>query len=561
VHRRLLLGFGCLLLLAAGGAGAEELAAVNALRDAAGLPRLAHSDSLARAAAAHADYLDHHHRPGPAAAGVSAHAEQPGLEGYTGSTPQARVSAAGYPHLDVAENVSMGYDDLGAALEGLMSAIYHRLTFLDLGMDEMGVSTSRHARVFVLGRRDMTALCRSPPDDALFLTPLDCLGQPMTRPHYRRLCADLPAEALFRPAHPLRCPGGQRLDADFMQSVCRQPPPEARFSGHGRHYLPCGEQGPRIDGPWFDALCESPPQAALYTASGQYYELCEPSQRVSAEWLEGHCQALPDDARYRDSGRYRRPCVAPHELRVEYLEAFDRRRLAKLPEVVVWPPDGSTDVPPAFFVEEPDPLPDIEVSAYPMSIQFNPAHAGEVVIRRFDLTRIVDDRRVVVEPVRLLDAASDPHGLLDGHEFALFPLQRLDWGGEYEATVEAQVDGGPRRYRWRFRVQGHDLPLLTARTPRERFRIDPGRDYLLYLPPVTDHPHTVLRTRTEHLRGNHVKLEVVDPNTLKLRVQARYCDRIRVGFDDGRVVELVPAGCEAGADYGAAMMPKTVSGG
>ena len=53
----------------------------------------------------------------------------------------------------------------------------------------------------------------------------------------------------------------------------------------------------------------------------------------------------------------------------------------------------------------------------------------------------------------------------------------------------------------------------------------------------------MLSSRTEHLRGNRVDLEVVDPNTLKLRIDVRFCDRIRIEFDDGRSVELVPVGC------------------
>jgi hypothetical protein len=40
-----------------------------------------------------------------------------------------------------------------------------------------------------------------------------------------------------------------------------------------------------------------------------------------------------------------------------------------------------------------------------------------------------------------------------------------------------------------------------------------------------------------------VILAPVDPNTLRVRVQAVRCDRIRLDFDDGRRVELVPADC------------------
>ena len=41
----------------------------------------------------------------------------------------------------------------------------------------------------------------------------------------------------------------------------------------------------------------------------------------------------------------------------------DTARRTALPEVVMWPPEGA-DVVPAFFIEQPDPLPDFEVSGF-----------------------------------------------------------------------------------------------------------------------------------------------------------------------------------------------------
>lgn len=552
-----------LALMPVDAAVVDEVAAVNRLRQSVGLPVLAASDTLARAAAAHADYLDRHREPGPEPSGASAHLQQVGREGFVGETPAARALAVGYPHGDVRENVTMGYDALADALDGLMGAVYHRFTFLDLTADEIGAFSSENARVFLLGRRDVSELCRQPPGEALFQTPVDCLGQPMTREYYQSLCADLPAEAAWKAPHPMRCGNGQILDADFMRRLCDAPPAEA-LPGDGTQagfYTPCGQRGPRIDAAWFDRLCAAPPNGAAYTASGHYYELCEPPRKVSPQWLGGLCAALPESARYRETGRYRRPCSAPHELRAEFLEELDAAALRRLPEVVVWPPEDATDIPPAFFIEEPDPLPDIEVSGYPVSIQFNPAAVGVVEVEGFELMRIDGARPAPVGQVRLMDDGRDPHGLLGTHEFVLFPLERLAWGGRYQASVRARLDGAPRQYRWRFQVRDPGLPLLTVEAARERFVIQSGRTHLLYAPPLPDHPHTVLRTRIEHLRGNHVNLQVVDPNTLKLDIEARYCDRMRIGLDDGRVAELIPAGCEIGADAGGAVMTNRHSGG
>lgn len=519
-----------------------DFAMLNRLRAQAGLLVLEKDETLTGAAELHAAYLDRHREPGETGRGLSAHSQQEGREGFSGETPAARALVAGYPHREVLENVSMGYADAESAMQGLMSAIYHRLTFLDFESDRLGVAVGKGARVFLLGRDDVARLCLSPPTEALSRVPVDCLGQSMTREYYEALCAELPEQALFRSSHPVSCPNGTLLDAAFMAAVCDQPPLVARFRGHGRYFAPC-DNGTRVAADWFNTLCDAPPADAAYRFSGRYYEVCEGPQRVHAEWLEARCEALPVTARYTDSGRYRRPCAADSDIRVEYLDELDAAKQRALPDVVVWPPEGATAVPPAFFVEEPDPLPDLQVSGYPLSIQFNPAKAGQVSLQGFALFRLDGETREMIEPVRLLDHTSDPNQLLNRHEFALFPLHRLDWGASYVAVVDAKVDGRPRRIEWRFETSGRGTPLLKAAARRERFVVHSGLDYLLYLPPQEASAYTVLSTRTEHLHGNAVSLTVVDPNTLRVRVDLRYCDRVKIQFDDGRLVELVPEGC------------------
>lgn len=536
-----------LLFLAGVGHADQALAdAVNTLRIAAGLAPLTRSAALDEAAARHAAYLDQHREPGaqPAGnpAGDSAHRQQPGRQGFTGELPAARAIAAGYPHREVLENVSMGYADSASALDGLMSAIYHRLTFLDLRADEIGVAVGDRSRVFLLGRSDLRGPCRAPPAASLARTPLDCLGQSMTRAHYEQLCAALPAAAAFRPAHPVACPGGKRLDAEFMARVCNQPPPGARFRGYGRFYQPC-ENATRIDADWFDALCRNPPTAAVHRTSGRYFELCEPPQKVSAAWFEAYCTALPETARYTDSGRFRRPCAAPHSLRIEFLDALVQDVLREGPAFVVWPPPDARDVPPAFFLEEPDPLPDRAVAGNPVSLQISPAHAGQVELARFALFRLEGDVRTPIEATRLLDSASDPNGLLSTHEFALFPMQRLDWGARYEALADVVLNGEPRSLVWRFTTRPGAATVFTAKSDRQRFIVPSSEPVWLYLPPREGQPHTVLRSRTSFRRGNKVTLSVIDPNTAEITVEARYCDRVTVTFEPERVVELVPAGC------------------
>ncbi|MCB1773025.1 MAG: CAP domain-containing protein [Gammaproteobacteria bacterium] len=519
-----------------------ELAGVNRVRVAAGLPTLLPQAQLTEAARRHAAYLDRHRQPGADGQGGSAHTQHPGQAGFTGATPESRALAAGYPHREVLENVSMGYDSAETALEDLMSAIYHRLTFLDLESDQVGVAVGERSRVFVLGRADLDATCKAPPAAALARQPVDCLGRLITRDAYEALCADVPAEAAFEPAHPVACPGGMRLDAAFMRGVCASPPPGARFQGIGRYYQPCADDT-RLRAEWFDVLCAAPPPVAVYRYSGHYYEICDDARKVHAGWLEARCAALPEDDLFRDSGRYRRPCGEDHDIRVEYLQEMDLAQRADLPSFVVWPVDGAKGVTPAFFIEEPDPLPQHDVSGFPLSVQFNPSRVRRVTDVAMTLSRVENGKTLPVGDWLLLDEHSDPNGLLNSHEFALFPLQRLAWGAQYEAGLSALLDGEPFSYRWRFDTAGTGMPLLTLDRQRRRFVVQSGRDYLLYLPPADGQPMTVLSSRSRHIRGNRVDIDMVDPNTLKVKVDATWCDRISISFDGDREAVLIPAGC------------------
>lgn len=519
-----------------------EFEQVNELRTQAGLPTLLPDTQLTVAAAGHAAYLDRHRDPGDASSGVSAHGQVRGMPGFVGESPVERVLAAGYPHRRVLENVSMGFDSGRDAIDGLMTAIYHRLTFLDPFADRLGVAIGKQSRVFVLGRSDIQSLCEAPPDQAVFRTPVDCLGRTMRQGYYEALCADLPDQAIYRPPHPVSCPNGRRLNAAFMDRLCRKPPLQARAARIGRHFKPC-DNDLRIDADWFLGLCDGRVQGALYRASGRYFEICRPPRRVSAEWFEAQCETLPKEALYTDSLRFRRPCARPIDVRSEYIEALDKERLARLPLAVLWPPDGARDVPPAFFIEEPDPLPDRDVAGNPISIQFNPARARRAQMRGFKLYRLTGDDAVEVSHTRLLDSDNDPNKVLRPYQFALFPLSRLDWGTRYRAVIDAHIDGEPHRFETNFTTRGDDIPVLRASQARQQFVVDNGTDYLLFLPPQASAPHTVLSVRTEHLRGNHIVVEQVDVNTLRIRIEARFCDRIRMRFDAGPIVTLIPSGC------------------
>jgi len=55
------------------------------------------------------------------------------------------------------------------------------------------------------------------------------------------------------------------------------------------------------------------------------------------------------------------------------------------PDFVIWPVDGMDNIPPAFYKELPDPMPECSVSGYPISISFNPSKSKAIMIDSFKL--------------------------------------------------------------------------------------------------------------------------------------------------------------------------------
>ncbi len=517
---------------------------LNRLRAQAGLAGLTEQPQLSAAAALHARYLDANPRSPGARHLQSAHAQRQYLPGFSGTDPASRARAAGYPHELVRENLSVGYTAVDAAIDGLMGAIYHRLVFLDPTLDEVGVGASGAAHVFLLGRSDLRQLCPEPPPDALALAPVDCLGTPITRRAYAALCASIPEAARFRPPARRSCPNGRRLDADYLAGLCRRPPAGALLAGPGRYYTLCGDDR-RFAADWVEAFCAQLPTAAAYPHSGHHYQLCDGRAEVHAEWLQQACADLPETARYRDSGQYRRLCDPPRDLRVEYLDTLDRRRRQAAPEFLLWPPDGALDVPPAFFEEEPDPLPDRAVSGYPISLQLDPGRHAKARLLSLQLYAAHQDSWQPVNPTRLLDRVSDPQGALDAHGFALFPLHRLDWDREYVAVAELELDGAPRRLEWGFRTRRLGIPVLTLNEDEHTFAVQSGRAYALYVPPRAQQGATVGEVRTQRPGTTELQVATIDPNTLRVQLTTTGCAPVKVTVADGRRAHLRPAGCAA----------------
>ncbi len=99
----------------------KVLAAINDIRTKMGMPALNCSDTIQKAAIAHAKYQGINDLPG--------HQEIPGKPGFTGAHFSQRMDAAGYNGIPMTEVICAGCGGI-QAVDAFMNSVYHRTPFV-----------------------------------------------------------------------------------------------------------------------------------------------------------------------------------------------------------------------------------------------------------------------------------------------------------------------------------------------------------------------------------------------------------------------------------------------
>lgn len=183
---------------------------------------------------------------------------------------------------------------------------------------------------------------------------------------------------------------------------------------------------------------------------------------------------------------------------------------SKNAKVVLHPYPGQQGVMPAFYNEVPDPLPDYEVSGYPVSVQFNDLYYTTVRLKSF---RLFDEEGREISMSRILTHANDPHQRLKKTQFALMPIKRLEYGTTYRAAFEAEIDGGPYHKSWKFTTRSFKEKLYRVEKEETMIKAEPGSTVILYFVPRSGRD-LLLRYRS----SKGLKVTLIDQNTLKVSI-------------------------------------------
>lgn len=426
----------------------DALQYLNTLRQQAGMLPLSLQSHLTRAASKHALYLAKHKR-GRIQSFDDAHVQSSNTPLFIGKNVSDRAQKMSYPHSVVSENISIGNQNVRDAIDLLMSGIYHRFGFLDFSIDEIGVGISQSNYVFNMGRNDISRTCKNPESKALSTQGYDCAGIPVTEHYWNQICRTIPRYARYEKPYDLKCSNGNLLKQSYMENFCRNPPSSALFKGSGRFYELC-EARYRIDARWFDQTCNN--DAARYPWNGNYYQVCKNNSKVHSEWFEERCQSSKSYERYTQSGEFYEFCASKKKIRAEYYRKLNQQQYKKNPYYVVWPANNAQGVMTTFLEEFPDPLPDLSISGYPLSIQFNPGLVQQVSIKTFQLFQHQAGDKQAVNEVRFMYSKNDPNKKFSALQFAWFPLKRLKERARYSVSLDVLIDGTLTQINWHFRT-------------------------------------------------------------------------------------------------------------
>jgi len=214
---------------------------------------------------------------------------------------------------------------------------------------------------------------------------------------------------------------------------------------------------------------------------------------------------------FRGSGSYNYGICREKAHKIDpkvYKEVLDVNKIQN-PKIIVYPYDGQKEVPLAFYNESPDPLPDYDVSGFPISVEFNDHFIKKVKIKDFML---LNENRELVK-TRSMDKQSDPHIRFTETQFALFPLERLSYDTTYFVEFTYRDGSGDKKISWSFHTKKPREKLHIIRKKEESITIETGKSHLIYFKPLN--PHDIVKNVSFPAS---LDVQFIDNNTLKITV-------------------------------------------
>ena len=225
------------------------------------------------------------------------------------------------------------------------------------------------------------------------------------------------------------------------------------------------------------------------------------------------------------SGEYAMNICADKSLKIEaklFNHILDTNR-KRNPKVITYPYNGQSDVPPAFYDELPDPLPNYSVSGFPISMSFNDSYFRDINMISF---KLFDDKGKEIKETIIYNHQTDPNRRLKKFEFALFPLKRLAWSSKYIVKATYKANGKIEKREWEFKTRDFKIPFYKVTSNKNSFKIIRGEPAIFYFPPKSKKD-----TLGSLKYPATLDISFIDKNTIKLT--ANQIESSRVVLDIG----------------------------
>ena len=187
-------------------------------------------------------------------------------------------------------------------------------------------------------------------------------------------------------------------------------------------------------------------------------------------------------------------------------------------KLVIWPAPKTTDIPPAFFEEIPDPLPDRNVSGYPISVEFNKYIYDQNHTPALQSFTLQDMQGNQLDTITL-DQNSDPHKKFTQYQYAIFPKQRLEWGRCYHAKLVYIANNTQYTKEWDFKTKTLQTPkVYTITEDNSSKNIVSDVNYTLYFVPTSKTDILTGGYEMSYNTPNAPEISQIDYNTFTIKV-------------------------------------------
>jgi len=211
-----------------------------------------------------------------------------------------------------------------------------------------------------------------------------------------------------------------------------------------------------------------------------------------------------------------------------FLRALNKeKKMSK--KIVLYPYHNQVDVPPVFYNETPDPLANHDVSGFPISIQFNDYYHHKVNLLSL---RLYKESEEEITNTLLMNSHNDPNKIFNSNQYALFPLERLEYNTKYKAIASYRIKRKVFTREWSFYTRKLKEPFSIVNTNNASITIKPHIKHTIYFKPIDTHD-TIKNLKFPA----DVHVSFLDNNTIELTLTTDNTDNFKLQ-SDMKVVQI-----------------------